>query len=86
MSVVMVSMAVLIHTFSSRILAPKRNINPILDVTPQKEITWGCIWRTRWQVVKTLTIISNNPVLKGRQVGKVKIFSTGLKSQCQIDT
>ena len=23
----------------------RRNINLILDVTPQKEITWGCIWR-----------------------------------------
>jgi len=23
------------------------NINLILDVTPQKEITWGCIWRMR---------------------------------------
>ena len=40
----------------------RRNINLILDVTPQKEITWGCIWRTRWQVVKTPTIIANNPV------------------------
>ena len=40
----------------------RRNINLILDVTPQKEITWGCIWRTRRQVVKTPTIISNNPV------------------------
>jgi len=40
----------------------RRNINLILDITPQKEITWGCIWRTRWQVVKTPTIISNNPV------------------------
>ena len=40
----------------------KRNINLILDVTPQKEIAWGCIWRTRWQVVKTPTIISNHPV------------------------
>ena len=26
----------------------RRNINLILDVTPQKEMTWGCIWRTRW--------------------------------------
>jgi hypothetical protein len=26
----------------------RRNINLILDLTPQKEITWGCIWRTRW--------------------------------------
>jgi len=25
----------------------RRNINLILDVTSQKEITWGCIWRTR---------------------------------------
>ena len=25
----------------------RRNINLVLDVTPQKEITWGCIWRTR---------------------------------------
>ena len=40
----------------------RRNINLILDVTPQKEITWGCIWRRKWQVVKTPTIISNNPV------------------------
>ena len=39
----------------------RRNTNLILDVTPLKEITWGCIWRTRWQVVKTPTIISNNP-------------------------
>jgi len=35
----------------------------MLDITPQKEITWGCIWRTRWQVVTTPTIISNNPIL-----------------------
>jgi len=41
----------------------RRNINLILDVTPYKEITWGCVWRTRWQVVKTPTIILNNPVL-----------------------
>jgi hypothetical protein len=35
MSAVMVSMAVLIHTFRSGILALKRrNTNPILDVTP----------------------------------------------------
>ena len=40
----------------------RRNINLILDVTLQKEITWGCIWRTRWEVVKTPTIISNDPV------------------------
>ena len=40
----------------------RRNINLILYVTPQKEITWGCIWRMRWQVVKTPTIISNNTV------------------------
>jgi len=40
----------------------RRNINLILDVTPLKEITWGCTWRMRWQVVKTPTIISNNPV------------------------
>jgi hypothetical protein len=26
----------------------RRNINVILDVTPYKEMTWGCIWRTRW--------------------------------------
>jgi len=45
----------------------RRNINLILYVTPQKEITWGCIWRTRWQVVKTPTIISNNPVLWGHR-------------------
>ena len=25
----------------------RRNINLILDITPQKEIAWGCIWRTR---------------------------------------
>jgi hypothetical protein len=25
----------------------RRNINLILDVTPLKENTWGCIWRTR---------------------------------------
>ena len=29
---------------------------------PIKEITWGFIWRTRWQFFKTPTIISNNPV------------------------
>jgi len=35
MSAVMVSMAVLIRTFSSRILGGKRrNVNLILDVTP----------------------------------------------------
>jgi len=38
----------------------RRSINLILDVTPQKDITWGCIWKMRWQVVKTPTIISNN--------------------------
>ena len=42
----------------------RRNINLILDVTPWKEITWGCIWRMRWQVVETPTIISNNPVYR----------------------
>jgi len=42
----------------------RRNINLILDVTPQKELTWGCIWRTICQVVKTPTIISNNPVYR----------------------
>jgi len=26
----------------------RRNINLILNITPQKEITWGCIWRMRW--------------------------------------
>jgi len=40
----------------------RRKINLILDVNPYREITWGCIWRARWQVVKTPTIISNNPV------------------------
>jgi len=30
----------------------RRNINLILDVTPKKDITWGCIWRTRWQLLK----------------------------------
>jgi hypothetical protein len=54
----MVSMEVLIRTFSSGTCGKRRNINLILDITPQKEITWGYIWRTRWQVVKTLTIIS----------------------------
>ena len=36
----------------------RRNINLILDVTTQTEITWGCIWRTRLQVVKTSTNFS----------------------------
>ena len=40
----------------------RRNINLTLDVTPYKEITWVCIWRTKWQIVKTPTIISNIPV------------------------
>jgi len=32
-----------------RVTCGKRwNINVILDVTPYKEITWGCIWRTRF--------------------------------------
>ena len=44
------------------IYGKRRNIILILDATPQKEITWGFIWRTRWQVVKTPTIVSNNPV------------------------
>ena len=35
----------------------RRNINLILDVTPQKEITWGCIWRTRWPGEQHLIII-----------------------------
>jgi hypothetical protein len=30
----------------------RRNINLILDVTLLREITWGCIWRTRWQLLK----------------------------------
>ena len=30
----------------------RRNINLILDVTPQKEITWGFICRTRWELLK----------------------------------
>ena len=42
----------------------RRNINLILDVTPQKEIAWGCILRTRWQVVNTPTTISNDPLHK----------------------
>jgi len=63
MSAVMVLAAVLICTFSYGILAGRgKNIKLILDVTPWKEITWGCIWRTRWQVVKTQTVISNNSV------------------------
>jgi len=63
MSAVMVSMAVLIRTFSSGILGGKRrNINLILDVTTQKEIAWGCIWRVTWPVVKIPTVISNNLV------------------------
>ena len=36
-----------------------RNINLILDVTPQKEITWGCIWSVLYMIP---TIILNNPV------------------------
>jgi hypothetical protein len=32
----------------------RRNINPILDITPQKEITWGCIWRMRCTVYDKL--------------------------------
>jgi len=30
----------------------RRNINLILDVIPWKEITWGCICRPRWQLLK----------------------------------
>ena len=30
----------------------RRNINLILDATTQKELTWGCVWRTRWQLLK----------------------------------
>ena len=53
-------MAVLIRTFSSGILAGKRrNINLILDVTPYKEITWGCIWSV---LCMTPTITFNNPL------------------------
>ena len=37
----------------------RRNIILILDVTPQKEITWGCIWSV---LCMTPTIILNNPV------------------------
>jgi len=44
------------------ICGKRRNMNLILDVTPQKEITGGYIWRTKWQVVKTPTVISNNTV------------------------
>ena len=51
-----------------------RNINLTLDVTPQKEITWGCIWGTMWQVVKTRTIFSNNPVLTEFGVTEGKLF------------
>jgi hypothetical protein len=44
-SAVMVSMAVLIYLEFRDTCGKRRNINLILDVTPQKEITWGCIWR-----------------------------------------
>ena len=44
----------------------RRNINLILDVNPQKEITWGFHLENEVarRVVKTATIIFNNPVLK----------------------
>ena len=32
----------------------RRNINPILDVSQEKEITWGCIWKTRYIVYEKL--------------------------------
>jgi len=57
------------------------NTNLILDLTPQKEITWGCIWESRWPVVKTPTIISNNLydilVCDGRNMNEnpVEIFT-----------
>jgi len=38
----------------------RKNINLILDVIPQKEITWGCILSV---LCMTPTIILNNPVL-----------------------
>jgi len=28
------------------------NINLILDITPYKEVTWGFIWKTSWQLLK----------------------------------
>ena len=37
----------------------RRNINVIFDLTPQKEITWGCIWSV---MCMNPTIILNNPV------------------------
>jgi len=43
-----------------------RNINLILDVTPQKEITWGCIWRTRCIVYDKL--------LKPRQSFRITLY------------
>ena len=58
------------------------NINLILDVTPQKEITWGCIWRTRWQVVKTLTIISNNSVYLRGLLPLDYLFKKGKVQPC----
>ena len=44
----------------------RRNIDPILDVTPQKEITWGCVWSV---LCMTPTIILNNPT-----VAKMVVF------------
>ena len=41
------------------ICGKRRNINLIIDVTPLKEITWGCIWSV---LCMTPTIILNNPV------------------------
>ena len=55
----MVSVAVLIHTSNYGILAGKGGTTLILDVTPLKDITWGCIWSV---LCMTLTIIFNNPV------------------------
>jgi hypothetical protein len=47
MSAVMVSMAVDSYLQFRDTCGKRRNINLILDVTPQKEITWGFIWR-KW--------------------------------------
>jgi len=72
MSAVMVSMAILIRTFSSGIFGRKRrNKNLILDVTPKKGITWGCIWSV---LCMTPKIILNNHVQVNSTVKAVSSY------------
>jgi len=62
MSTVMVSMAVLIRTFSSEIFREEEEHNPDPLRNPIERNHMGLLLENEVAVVKTPTIISNNPV------------------------